>query len=126
MGHNADDFEPLKSELNKPVVEVSPAPTLESLTAQVNQLTGMVGYLIEGLNSLYPKAGQRVMWEDKVTKAGITLEGSAATPSVQGILLGANFIPTGPTTGTVLLVVRPEGQQAVTVIDSTKVKFIDG
>jgi len=126
MGHNADDFEPLKSELKLPEQPVVPPPTLESLAAQVAQLTSMVGYLCDGLNALYPKAGQRVMWEDKVTKAGITLEGSAATAPVQGVLLGANFIPTGPTTGTVLLVVRPEGQQAVTVIDSTKVKFIDG
>jgi hypothetical protein len=99
--------------------------TIDRLAAQVTELTNMVGYLISFANALYPKAGQRVQWEDKTTKAGITLEGTSATAVSDGVLLGANFIPTGPGTGTVLLVVRPIGQQSVTVIDSTKVRFVD-
>ena len=101
-----------------PVAPVGSEITLESLNAKLD-------YLLSFANAIYPKAGHRVMWQDKVSASGIDLNGTTATAPVMGFLLGCTFVPTSPTTGAVMMICRVEGKQLVTVLDSTKVRFID-
>lgn len=95
-----------------------PPPSLTDLNAKLDYLIGLS-------NAMYPKAGHRVVWQDKVTKSGITLDGTSATALTQGYLLGVTFMPTGPGQGVALMICRPEGKQEVAVVESTNIRFVD-
>lgn len=94
---------------------------LASLDAKIDALVKLTQFRTEEAKGVRT----RVMWQDKVSKSGIDLGNSMAMTEQTGYLIGVNVVPTGPSSASLMAVVKVDKGQEVVILDISKISFLD-